>query len=261
MITEQEFLEKYDPSSFERPSITADVLVFTVRESTLQILMVRRDEHPFLGKWCLPGSFIGMEETAEEAAARTLVKEAGMEGAAMEQLYTFSAIDRDPRMRIISIAYIAMMPSNAMHYRKGTDAGSAILFDIQRTDKGFRLTAEIDGELLEIGPEEIAFDHEKIIRTALDRMAGKIDYTDIGFNFLEDKNAFTLTDLRLIYDAVKGTEADIGNFRRFIKNRYIITGKILNNREERKGFGRPAATYRYTGVNRQQPAAGKPGGM
>ena len=240
MITEQEFLEKYDPSSFERPSITADVLVFTVRESTLQILMVRRDEHPFLGKWCLPGSFIGMEETAEEAAARTLVKEAGMEGAAMEQLYTFSAIDRDPRMRIISIAYIAMMPSNAMHYKKGTDAGSAILFDIQRTDKGFRLTAEIDGELLEIGPEEIAFDHEKIIRTALDRMAGK---------------------LRLIYDAVKGTEADIGNFRRFIKNRYIITGKILNNREERKGFGRPAATYRYTGVNRQQPAAGKTGGV
>ncbi len=136
MITEQEFLEKYDPSSFERPSITADVLVFTVRESTLQILMVRRDEHPFLGKWCLPGSFIGMEETAEEAAARTLVKEAGMEGAAMEQLYTFSAIDRDPRMRIISIAYIAMMPSNAMHYKKGTDAGSAMISSGQTKASG-----------------------------------------------------------------------------------------------------------------------------
>ena len=184
-----------------------------------------------------------------------------MTGIAMEQLYTFSKIDRDPRMRIISVSYIAMVPNRAMRFRKGIGDGAAVLFDVVRTGDGFELLSdfeepdfpEAESHGFRVSRSDIAFDHAEIIQTALDRMAGKIDYTDIGFHFLADREAFTLTDLRLIYNAVKGVEHDIGNFRRFIKNRYIITGKIINNREDRKGFGRPAATYRYTGVNRQQP--------
>ncbi len=258
---EQEFLSQYDPNEYDRPSIASDVLVFSTEGSVLKLLLIRRNDYPFKGKWCLPGSFIGKDETAEEAASRTLLKETGMTGIAMEQLYTFSGIDRDPRMRIISVTYIAMVPNKAMQFRKGVHDGEAVLFDVVRTENGFELAADPDELDLPVNEDrrirvchsDIAFDHGEIIQTALDRMAGKIDYTDIGFNFLDDKEAFTLTDLRLIYNAVKGVEHDIGNFRRFIKNRYIITGKIINNREDRKGFGRPAATYRYTGVNRQQP--------
>ena len=288
---EQEFLSKYDPGEYERPSIASDVLVFSTEGSVLKLLLIRRNDYPFKGKWCLPGSFIGANETAEEAASRTLLKETGMTGIAMEQLYTFSKIDRDPRMRIISVSYIAMVPNRVLRFRKGIRDGEAVLFDVVRTEDGFVLTSdfeepdlsgaergttpsEVQGQATVLPetkdrntalPEakthgilvrkgDIAFDHAEIIQTALDRMAGKIDYTDIGFHFLDDKDAFTLTDLRLIYNAVKGVEHDIGNFRRFIKNRYIVTGKIINNREDRKGFGRPAATYRYIGVNRQQPA-------
>lgn len=258
---EQEFLSQYDPNEYERPSIASDVLVFSTEGSVLKLLLIKRNDYPFKGKWCLPGSFIGTDETAEEAASRTLLKETGMTGIAMEQLYTFSKIDRDPRMRIISVSYIAMVPNRAMRFRKGIRDGEAVLFDVVRTEDGFELLSDLTDPSLQGTPDhgirvrknEIAFDHAEIIQTALDRMAGKIDYTDIGFHFLDDREAFTLTDLRLIYNAVKGVEHDIGNFRRFIKNRYIITGKIINNREDRKGFGRPAATYRYTGVNRQQP--------
>ena len=106
---EQEFLSQYDPNEYERPSIASDVLVFSTEGSVLKLLLIKRNDYPFKGKWCLPGSFIGTDETAEEAASRTLLKETGMTGIAMEQLYTFSKIDRDPRMRIISVSYILIL--------------------------------------------------------------------------------------------------------------------------------------------------------
>ena len=254
-MTEEAFLKSYDPSLYERPSITVDVLVFTTHKTTLQVLLVRRDEMPFRGKWALPGTFIHMEETAEQAAARALMAKTGAERIFLEQLYTFSSLDRDPRMRVISIAYLAMVPRLRLSFQEGEEKGQALLFDVVRGGK--------EGILLQAGDlslklADLAFDHGRILETALDRMAGKIEYSDIGYEFLEDKNRFTLSELRCIYDAVTGKTYDIGNFRRFIKNRYIIPGKILNNHEEwkeneKRKVGRPGVTYRYTGVNRSLP--------
>ena len=140
---EQEFLSQYDPNEYERPSIASDVLVFSTEGSVLKLLLIKRNDYPFKGKWCLPGSFIGTDETAEEAASRTLLKETGMTGIAMEQLYTFSKIDRDPRMRIISVSYIAMVPNRAMRFRKGIRDGEAVLFDVVRTEDGFELLSDL----------------------------------------------------------------------------------------------------------------------
>ena len=253
VLSEEEFLRTYDPSDYERPSLTSDVLVFTTDRTVLRILLVRRTEPPFSGKWALPGTFIRMEETAEEAAARALRDKTGAEGIFLEQLYTFSALDRDPRMRIITVAYIAMVPAGRLLFKQGEEKGQAMLFDIVR--EGEDICLRSGGVVLDM--KEIAFDHAHMIRTAMDLLAGKIDYTDIAFEFLPDKSRFTLTQLRQIYEAVTGRTYDIGNFRRFIRNRYIVPGRIENNHEEwqegtPRSVGRPGASYRYTGVNRNK---------
>lgn len=254
-VTEEEFLKDYDPSAFERPSIAVDVLVFTTEKTALKILLVRRSGMPFQGRWSLPGTFIRMEETAEQAAERALSDKTGAERIFLEQLYTFTALDRDPRMRIISVAYMAMVPACRLFFKAGSDKGQAMLFDVVRgREEGILL---VSGDI-SLSLSDLAFDHGKILETALERMAGKIEYTDIGYEFLEDKDRFTLSELRNIYDAVTGKSYDIGNFRRFIKNRYIVPGKIVNNHEEwkedeKRKVGRPGVTYRYTGVNRNRP--------
>lgn len=253
-VTEEEFLKDYDPSAFERPSIAVDVLVFTTEKTVLKILLVRRGEMPFQGRWSLPGTFIRMEETAEQAAGRALRDKTGAGPVFLEQLYTFTALDRDPRMRIISVAYMAMLPGSRLSFKAGSGKGQALLFDVARREEGILL---VSGDI-SLRLSDLAFDHGKILETALERMAGKIEYTDIGYEFLEDKDRFTLSELRNIYDAVAGKTYDIGNFRRFIKNRYIVPGKIVNNHEEwkeeeKRKVGRPGVTYRYTGVNRNRP--------
>ena len=123
MQSEQQYLQSYDPSRFEHPSVTVDILVFTVSDKKLRLLLIRRNEHPYLGKWAVPGGFLRMDESAEEAAARRIREEAGVEGAHLEQLYTFSAVDRDPRTRVISIAYLAAVPADKLRFLAGTGSG------------------------------------------------------------------------------------------------------------------------------------------
>lgn len=249
---EDAFLASYRPEDYERPSVTTDVLIFTNEKDVLRILLIYRNEEPFKDFWAIPGSFVGMSETAEEAAERTAKKEAGVSRVELEQLYTFSRVDRDPRMRVISVAYIAMLPASKLIYRPGIRDGEAMLFDIDRSEEELRFVStasDLKGRRIVLRKNRLAFDHYEMIRTAVDRMAGKIDYSDIAFRFLPEPKRFTLTELRHVYNAVKGSEADIPNFRRFIKNRYIITGKILNNHDEWEGHphaGRPAGTYRVT---------------
>ena len=255
MQSEKDFLSNYNPSNYDRPSIAVDVLVFTTNKDTLQIALVRRNEHPYAGQWSLPGTFIGIKETADVAAQRCLKEKTGMSDVSIEQLYTFSEVDRDPRMRIITVGYIAMVPGEKLLYQEGSERGKAMLFDVIRTENGYYLKANTPEGPLKIEENELAFDHGNMIRTAIERMEGKIDYTEIGFRFLNHPDRFTLTELRYIYDAVKGVKSDIGNFRRFIKNRYIITGKVVNNRDDRKEMehaGRPASTYCYLGIYRNQ---------
>ena len=263
---EELFLKEYDPTQFERPSVTVDILVFTICERKLHLLMVRRSAFPFLGKWALPGGFLRMDESAEEAAARIISEKAGVSGVHMEQLYTFSSVDRDPRTRILSIAFLAAVPFGKLRFAAGTSAASASLFAIdgitgEGIDTGseeafsyqrgtLRLTGP-DGE--EISGADLAFDHETIIRTAVLRMRGKIDYTELAFSFLEEPSAFSLTELRHVYEAVLDLRLDIGNFRRTIKREYEKTGRITEQGPVKGAVGRPAMLYSFTGKSGVRP--------
>ena len=249
MQSEQQYLQNYDPSQFERPSVTVDILLFTVSERRLRLLLIRRTERPFSGKWAIPGGFLKMDESADEAASRRIREEAGVENVHLEQLYTFSAVDRDPRTRVISIAYLATVPFDKLQFRAGTEAGAgdAALFEIcSLADRGA-------GALVLAGPggetvteRDLAFDHARIIRTAVLRMRGKLNYTDLAFGFLQDPDAFTLTELRQIHEAILDHPLDIGNFRRTIKREYESTGLIREQGLEKGTVGRPAMLYRYS---------------
>ena len=256
-LSEELFLQEYDPSQFERPSVTVDILVMTVLERKLHLLLVRRSELPFLGKWALPGGFLKMDESAEEAAARIVLAKAGVSGAHLEQLYTFSSVERDPRTRVLSIAYLATVPYGKLKFAAGDSVDNASLYTVDGIsgdgiDTGSEdAFASDESELVLTSPEgneitgrDLAFDHEMIIRTAVLRMRGKIGYTDLAFGFLEDPSAFTLTELRHIYEAVLGRALDVGNFRRTIKRDYESAGKITERGLEKGSVGRPAMLYR-----------------
>ena len=258
---EEQFLRDYDPSAFEHPSVTVDILLFTVEERQLKVLLVRRATPPFKGRWAIPGGFLRMEESAEEAAARRIREEAGVEGVHLEQLYTFSAVDRDPRTRVISIAYLATVPAGQLRFGAGEETAEAALFRVgigeasgegapeeNVSGKGVSdgagrlLVTAADGTVLP--PEEIAFDHAEILLTALQRMRGKIGYTDLAFGFLEDPQSFTLAELRYVHEAILGHKLDVGNFRRTIKRDYEAAGRIGETEIGRGEVGRPAMQYR-----------------
>ena len=256
MQSEQQYLQNYDPSQFDHPSVTVDILIFTVTDKKLHILLIRRNTHPFLGKWAIPGGFLRIDESADQAAARRISEEAGVKDVHLEQLYTFSAVNRDPRTRVISIAYLATVPFGKLKFSAGTGADEAALFSIEwKTGKSIAGHTESsgrkeDGSLILTGPDgeiitedSLAFDHAEIIRTAVQRMRGKLDYTDLAFGFLENPRAFSLSELRIIHEAILGHTLDIGNFRRTIKRDYEAAGRIVEKGLEKGAVGRPAMLY------------------
>ena len=203
----------------------------------------RRTAEPQAGRWALPGRFVGRDESAEEAARALLDEMLPVEGAYIEQLYTFTDVNRNPRGRVISISYLVAAPWVRL---EGALKKAKTPFTC--------FTAEIDGERLSLaGPdgesirENLAFDHERIVLTGLRRLRGKIEYTDIALSFLNDRTAFTLGELMAVFEAVLGRTLDGGNFRRFVRKRYGETGLIApTQRAERLKQGRPAAIYRVT---------------
>jgi 8-oxo-dGTP diphosphatase len=265
MQSEQQYLKTYDPSLFEHPSVTVDILIFTVADKKLRLLLIKRNTYPFWGKWAVPGGFLRMDESADEAAVRRIYEEAGVKNVHMEQLYTFSAVDRDPRTRVISIAYLATVPFSRLQYSAGIGADDASLFSIDGVTEREEVTESIEdadsekaldpssGDLLLTAPEgiavrgaDLAFDHAEIIRTAVRRMRGKLNYTDLAFGFLNDPSSFTLTELRIIHEAILGHKLDIGNFRRTIKRDYEAAGRIVEKGLEKGSVGRPAMLYSFT---------------
>jgi 8-oxo-dGTP diphosphatase len=127
-LTESEFIKQYDSSKYEKPSVTVDIMVFTVIKDKLCVLLIKRGRHPFKDAWAIPGGFLHMDESAEEAAVRRIREEAGVENVHLEQLYTFSDVERDPRTRVISIAYHATVPAGKLHFLAGSGANEAALF-------------------------------------------------------------------------------------------------------------------------------------
>lgn len=218
----EETAETYDPSRYERPSVTVDVVIFSLIEDQLQVLLVRRKQWPFAGMWAIPGGFIRMTESLEEAAARELAEETGVHDVYMEQLYTFGAPDRDPRTRVITVAYFALVPAGAVRDpRAGSDAAETGWWPVQALP-------------------ELAFDHRKILDYALTRLRYKLEYTSVGFELLPD--VFTLSELQYAYELILGESLDKRNFRR-----KILTADILEDTGQlrREGEGRPARLYRY----------------
>ncbi len=212
--------ENYDPSKYERPSVTTDVVIFSLVGNDLKVLLIKRGGRPFLDMWALPGGFIQMDESLEEAAARELEEETGVSDVYIEQLFTFGEPDRDPRTRVITVAYFALVPYGAIQHRPGDDATETSWFSV------FELP-------------ELAFDHGTIIDYALTRLRYKLEYTSVGFELLP--NVFTLSELQKAYEIILGEKLDKRNFRRKISGAGILEE---TGRKKTEG-GRPAQLYQY----------------
>ncbi|MGN0485137.1 MAG: NUDIX hydrolase [Lachnospiraceae bacterium] len=243
-MTEEEFLKNYDASKYPKPSVTVDMLIFTMNEANeLEVLLIQRGGHPFLGKWAIPGGFVNMKESLEEAAARELQEETGLCGIYLEQLYTFGAVDRDPRMRVISVVYLALVPKNSLHIVAGDDAAQAQLFRVNRTEG--KIGLESENRCVVLQEEDLAFDHAEILRTGLERLQGKMEYSNIALELLRDKKRFSIYELQKIYEAVGGKELDVANFRRNFRKRYIDTGLAEKTEEKCYEYSkRPSNYYR-----------------
>ena len=206
---------------YPRPALTVDIVIFSVRVDNLQVLLVCRGEEPFLGMWALPGGFVHLDESLEEAAARELEEETGLRNAYLEQLYTYGDPRRDPRGWIVTVAYFALIAADQpICTEGGTDATQAAWFSINKLPK-------------------LAFDHEIILTNALRRLRYKLEYTAVGFELLPEE--FTLTEIQSTYEIILGVKLDKRNFRRRILEADVIEETL----HMRSGEGRPARLYRY----------------
>ena len=213
--------ENYDPSVYERPSVTVDVVIFSLVADDLKVLLIKRKAKPFAGEWAIPGGFVHIDESLEQAAERELEEETNVTDVYMEQLYTFGDPDRDPRTRVITVAYFALVPYDAIQHRPGDDATETAWFSM------FDLP-------------ELAFDHAKILDYALTRLRYKLEYTSVGFELLPD--VFTLSELQKAYEIILGEQLDKRNFRRKILSADILE---YTGRKKKDGEGRPAKLYQY----------------
>ena len=180
---------------YPRPAVTVDCVVFGFDEGDLKVLLVRRDAEPFRNKWALPGGFVLEEESLEQAARRELREETGIEKLYLEQLYTFGEPDRDPRGRVITIAYYALVKLADHRVRAATDASAAAWFSVAEVSR-------------------LAFDHNRILDMALARLKAKVRYQPIGFELLPVK--FALSQLQHLYEVILEAQLDKRNFRKKI---------------------------------------------
>ena len=268
MKSEEEFLKNYDSSEYEKLSMTADILVISVSskdkknyrktdEKRMSILLMKRKTHPFLGKWCLPGGFLNpKDETLEECARRVLKKEVNLSNLYLEQLYTFDDINRDPRMRIVSCSYVALIDKNKLKEKVENSSWFDIIL---LEDKNNDVKVELDN-----GEEKIsfvihkelnnnstdrfkyitkennylAFDHDKVILSGIERIKNKVNYTDIVFNLMPYE--FTLKELQQVYEVILNKKLLDPAFRR------IIADKVIKTERMKTGEGhRPSSLYRY----------------
>lgn len=199
--------------------VTVDIVLFTIRERRLHLLLIRRLAEPFAGCFALPGGFVLADESVDAAAARELREEAGVENVYLEQLYTFGEPGRDPRGRIITVAYYAMVPQT-QSLQAGTDAADAAWFPVDALP-------------------ELAFDHLEIVHYAHTRIRNKLGYTNVGFELLPAK--FTLSELQVVHEAILGEPLDKRNFRRRVQ----LQGIVKPTKEFQATGRKPAQLFRF----------------
>jgi len=238
---EIDFLKTYDASEYERPSVTADIVVLTLDSSDeLSILLIKRGEYPFKGCWAIPGGFLQAgKESIDEAAARELKSETNIDNVYLKQLYTFGNPGRDPRTTVISVAYTALVPKHMLDIKAGDDAQDARLFKIKYDVNGIVFTN--DG--LTITESDLAFDHNEIIRMAITRLRNRIDYEDDAFSLLKNKNEFTISELKRIHETIKNRSLDLPNFRKTFLRDYVSSGKVKDLGKTIVSKGKPARLY------------------
>ena len=195
MDNENKYCYKYP-----HPAVTTDCVIFSFDGERLQVLLIERGIEPYKGRWAFPGGFLKMDETAEEGARRELKEETGLDSAYMEQFHTFSTPERDPRERVITIAYYALV--KIQEVKGGDDAASARWFPLDEIPS-------------------LAFDHDYILRVATQRLREQIHFQPIGFELLPEK--FTLKELQLLYEAILGINFDRRNFSKKMMHLEILT--------------------------------------
>lgn len=244
---EQAFLERYDPAEFGRPSVAVDVAVLTLAEGRLNAILVRRDEHPEMGRWSLPGSFVGLDESLDHAAGRVLRDKAGQREIFLEQLYTFGAPARDPRTRVITVAYYALVPMESLQplpVDENVAFGRIHIPWPGETGGPAELHDQRDNRL------PLAFDHADMLGLVVKRLRGKLNYTPVAYQLLPE--SFTLRRLQDVHEAILGRSLNKDSFRR----RMLASGdlKATGEREESVGH-RPAELYRFeTGTGDPVPS-------
>ncbi|WP_261300462.1 NUDIX hydrolase [Paenibacillus andongensis] len=283
-LTEIEFLQGYDASIYERPSVTVDMLIFSVvdeekenyrklPEKSLKLLMVKRGVHPYIGQWALPGGFVTKDESMDEAALRELKTETNIDDVYMEQLYTWGDVNRDPRTRVISCSYMALVDGRSLEVKAGDDADDARWFNVKYSvleekktiieknfvfEKVIKIALSNDKDTLEavikviekyagkvimvereiMVSNGIAFDHAEMIQYAVERLRNKIEYTDIAFNLMPE--LFTLSELQQVYEVTLGKELLSAAFRRKIADMVMETNQFTKDAGHR-----PAKLFRF----------------
>src|SRR6266699_366539 len=206
---------------YPRAALTVDCVVFGFDEGELKVLLIERALEPFKGRWALPGGFVRVDETLDEAARRELEEETGLKNVFLEQLYTFGALDRDPRERVVSVAYYALVKLSDHRAKAATDAADAEWFAVSKVSK-------------------LAFDHAEILKMAIQRLQNKVRYQPIGFELLPPK--FTLSQLQHLYEAVLETDLDKRNFRKKVLGFDLL---LPLKETQMAGRHRPAQLFRF----------------
>ena len=269
MCSEEDFLKSYNAGDYEQLSMTTDLLIISVSEEDslnyrknskkkMSILLVKRDNHPYKDMWCLPGGFVDpLSETLEECAKRILKNETNLSNIYLEQLYTFDGLNRDPRCRVISTSYIALIDKKRLKENINFNAswfdvvsfiddgnsidvvldnGNCVIeFSIKKTLRKFttdRYSFKI------ISNKSLAFDHPLVIVSGIERLRNKVSYTDIVFNMMPEY--FTLGELQQVYEVILGKKLLDPAFRRIIADKVIKTNKMKTG-----GGHRPSALFKY----------------
>ncbi|MBI1850672.1 MAG: NUDIX domain-containing protein [Planctomycetes bacterium] len=235
---ERAFLAAYDAAAFPHPSVAVDVAVMSVADGALHTLLVQRGDHPQKGRLALPGGFVGVKESLDAAAARVLAIKTGLRDLFLEQLYTFGDVGRDPRTRVITVAYYALV-DRARVLRARPEQGAMVFARIDVPWKG-----EAGGPVRALDAEgrelPLAFDHADILGVVVKRLRGKLGYVPIGYELLPRR--FALRQLQEIHEAVLGRKLNKDSFRRSV----VASGLVAPTRElEHDVPYRPAELYRY----------------
>lgn len=266
--SEKEFLEHYNPDEFEKLSITTDILILSVSseesdnyrktdKKKMSILLVKRNNYPFKDKWCLPGGFVNIDEDLDEAPKRILKNETNLDNIYLEQLYTFGSVKRDPRMRVVSTSYMALIDKKRLKENINEQSSWFDISFYEEKNNIVNIILDNGKEIIKFSIEKIlreqttdrysfkikennslAFDHPLVILSGLERLKNKIEYTDIVFNMMPE--LFTLGELQQVYEVILNKKLLDPAFRRIIANKVKKTTKMKTG-----GGHRPSALFTY----------------